>query len=455
MIRLQTHPSLPTTALTVTVAEVPVRGRIARAVALACLGLAAGLPQYASAAEAAVQSAQVANAPRALTLRDAVTLAVTSNPTRVKAANEITAAGFEHETALWARFPTVSIDASSTGSRTAGSASTTVRADQPLWTGGRITGQIESTKALLTAAQLAESDTRRKLAEDTSVAYINWMYAQERIEIARGGVDQLAALLQYARRREAEGLASAADVAIGVARHGSVLAQIEDLKGAVDNARAQLEALVVSRVSQGTRVSVPPVSASAVEEAEKAYLDLSQLILQRRSEVESARAQADVRKSQMYPKVLLRAEYLTYQNSALSNDSRASVVVQFTPDAGLASYSSYQAAATRIDSALAQLAADENATRLRARTNSSDYSAARRQVEELTPQVQALESAASSFMRQFEAGRKTWLDVLNTHKETLEARLSLSRATNSRDVAALRLMVNNGSFARWLGVPEK
>ncbi len=451
MMRLQILPSLLTTNRTDKAPQTALSGRMACTLAFAWIGLAAGLPQVGTAAE----SAQVQETARTLSLRDAVTLAVTNNPTRVKAANEITAASFEHETALWARFPTVSVDASSSASRTAGAASTTLRADQPLWTGGRITGQIESTKALLTAAQLAESDTRRKLAEDTSVAYVNWMYAQERIEIARAGVDQLASLLQYARRREKEGLASAADVAIGVARHGSVLAQIEDLKGAVDNARAQLEALVVTRVSQGARVSVPPVSANAIEEAEKAYLGLSQLIAQRRSEVESTRSQADVRKSQMYPKVLLRAEHFTYQNSALSNDSRATVVLQFTPDAGLASYSAYQAAASRIDSALAQLAADENATRLRARTNSSDYTAARRQVEELTPQVQALESAASSFMRQFEAGRKTWLDVLNTHKETLEAKISLSRATNARDAAALRLMVNGGSFAQWLGVPDK
>ena len=45
----------------------------------------------------------------------------------------------------------------------------------------------------------------------------------------------------------------------------------------------------------------------------------------------------------------------------------------------------------------------------RARANLADYTASRRQVAELEPQVEALDSSMASFMRQFEAGRKSWL----------------------------------------------
>ncbi len=125
-------------------------------------------------------------------------------------------------------------------------------------------------------------------------------------------------------------------------------------------------------------------------------------------------------------------------------------MLQFTPDAGLASYSGSQAAESRIDSALAQVAADENDARLRARANWADYRSSGRQVAELEPQVAALDASMASFMRQFEAGRKSWLEILNTQREVVDSRVALSRAQSARDQAGLRLMVNSGTFWGWL-----
>ncbi len=99
---------------------------------------------------------------------------------------------------------------------------------------------------------------------------------------------------------------------------------------------------------------------------------------------------------------------------------------------------------------LAQLAADENDARLRARANWAEYLSSRRQVAELEPQVAALDASMASFMRQFEAGRKSWLEILNTQREVVDARIALSRAQSSRDQAGLRLMVNTGTFWSWL-----
>jgi adhesin transport system outer membrane protein len=279
------------------------------------------------------------------------------------------------------------------------------------------------------------------------------MDAATRVEIARESAGALAQLVEYVRRRETEGLASLADVSIGRARHSSALALVEELSGALEQARAQLEALMMTRIERGIAVSVPPVPERSVADTEAAYIANSQLIAQRRAEVESARAQATVRRSALFPKVALRFEHLTYPNNGgltPSSDSRALIVLQFTPDAGLASYSGAQAAQTRIESARAQLAADENDARLRARANLAEHTAARRQVNELEPQVAALDASMASFMRQFEAGRKSWLELLNTQREVVDARIALSRASTSRDQSALRLMINTGAFWPWL-----
>jgi adhesin transport system outer membrane protein len=413
--------------------------------------IAAGLALlFASAAFAQ----QPSPAPTAtLSLRQAVAEAVLRNPNRVRAAHDVSAAGFERDAAEWGRYPTVSVDAGAGQSSNSIAPTSTLRVEQPLWAGGRIDGQIDSARAQVSAAELGELDTRRRLAEETAVAYVAWLDAATRVEIARESAAALADLVNYVRRRETEGLASLADVSIGKARYSSALALVEEMSGALEQARAQLEALMVTRIERGRPVSVPEVPERSVPETEAAYIANSQLVAQRRAEVEAARAQASVRRSALFPKVALRFERFTYQgNGGLTppNDSRALLVLQFAPDAGLASYSGAQAAQSRIDSARAQLAADENDARLRARANWAEHMASRRQVDELEPQVVALDDSMASFRRQFEAGRKSWLELLNTQREVVDARLALSRARSSRDQSALRLMVNTGMFWPWL-----
>jgi adhesin transport system outer membrane protein len=418
--------------------------------ALAQAPAPAAAPAYGAAAPAAFQN-----------LRQAVNEAVLRNPNRIRAGHEVTGAGYQRDAAQWGRFPTLSVEAtpasgnSSSRSLSATIPQTVVRIDQPLWAGGRIEGQIDAARAQLSASELADAESRRRIAEDTAVAYVGWLRAAERVEIARAGAEQLQTLLRYVQRRETDGVASSADVAIATGRYSQGLAQVSEMRGALERARAELENLVTLPAGRGTQVTVPVYPERRLADIEEAYLSNSHLVAQRRAEADAARAQVAVRQGQMLPRVSVRAEHLTYDNknngTGLSNnDTRVMLSVQFSPEAGLSSYSNVQAAGSKVESALAQVTADENDVRLRARANWADYNSGRQQVGDFEPQVNALETASSSFMRQFEAGRKSWVDVLNTHRETTEAKISLSRARGLREQSALRLMANTGSFWSWL-----
>lgn len=188
---------------------------------------------FAAAAEMAF--AQPAGEPLVLTLRQAVNQAVQRHPTRVRAVHEITAAGYQRDAAEWGRWPTLTVDAApriSTGD-TAVAPTNVVRVEQPLWAGGRIDASIDAARAQVTAAESAEGETRQRLAERAALAYIAWMHALARLDIGRGGEEQLSSLVRYVRRRQQEGVASAADVAIANARHGNVLAKVTALRAAL------------------------------------------------------------------------------------------------------------------------------------------------------------------------------------------------------------------------------
>ena len=71
--------------------------------------LAAALALFLASAAFAQQRPSAPTA--TLSLRQAVAEAVLRNPNRVRAAREVTTAGFERDAAEWGRFPTVSLDA--------------------------------------------------------------------------------------------------------------------------------------------------------------------------------------------------------------------------------------------------------------------------------------------------------------------------------------------------------
>src|SRR3954468_11579495 len=121
---------------------------------------AALLALFLAGAAFAQQPASVATA--TLSLRQAVAEAVLRNPNRVRAAHEVTAAGFERDAAEWGRFPTVSVDAGASNDSRSIAPTSTLRVEQPLWAGGRIDGQIDSARAQVSAAQLAELDPPRR-----------------------------------------------------------------------------------------------------------------------------------------------------------------------------------------------------------------------------------------------------------------------------------------------------
>src|SRR3954466_15191316 len=96
----------------------------------------AALALFAVGAAFAQRPASPATA--TLSLRQAVAEAVLRNPNRLRAAHEVTAAGFEREGAEWGRFPTLSVNAGAAQSSRSIAPTSTLRIEQPIWAGGRI-----------------------------------------------------------------------------------------------------------------------------------------------------------------------------------------------------------------------------------------------------------------------------------------------------------------------------
>ena len=394
--------------------------------------------------------AQPARPPTATySLRAAINDALTRNPALAISQAERAAAGHLREGAEWGRYPTVSAEVAP-GTQ---GGTQTFRVEQPLWSGGRISGQIDASRAQESAAALAEIETRRQLTEQTSVAYLGWLGAHSRLQLAVDGGAVFERLLAHVRRREAAGAAAASDVSVAVARLAVAAAQREQLAAELDRAAAELQALVVGELGAPVLLKDPVFAGTDREATEVAYLAQSNTVARRQAELQAAQAATVVSKGQALPTLALRVERVQYTGNSLpgqSSQTRALLALSFAPGAGLSSLSAANAAASRERAVADQVRAEQISVQLRARSQWSEHQGAQRQLAELRPQIDALQLTADSYMRQFEAGRRTWIEVLNIHREALDARISTSRTQTQLAQSALRLLANTQGLAPWI-----
>ncbi|WP_157264329.1 TolC family protein [Azohydromonas aeria] len=386
------------------------------------------------------------------TLRAAVADALARSPAVAAAGSERVTAGYLREGAEWARYPTLSAEVvPGRSSSQSGSNSRLLRLDQPLWSGGRISGAIDLARAQEAAARLGESEARRNTEEQTAVAYLGWSGAQERLRIADDGRAVFERLLAYVERREQAGAAAKSDVSAAQARLASVGVQREQLAAELERSRSELRALVVGPVAGAPQALEVPASALRdADSAEAEYLARSNVAAQREADIEAAQAAAAVRRGESLPRLSLRLERQDGTAGGVPGDTRAMLALSFTPEAGLGSLSSIQAAQSRITTAQDQARVAEQEIRLRARAHLTEEQSARRQIAGLVPQIESLQYTADSYMRQFEAGRRTWIEVLNIFREVLDTRVALSRARTQHAQGALRLMGNTGALSPWI-----
>jgi adhesin transport system outer membrane protein len=66
--------------------------------------------------------------------------------------------------------------------------------------------------------------------------------------------------------------------------------------------------------------------------------------------------------------------------------------------------------------------------------------------------VEAVEGTMASFMRQYQSGRKTWVDVLNTQRELTELRYQLARIETDWLILSLRVAALIGHLDQLAGI---
>ena len=199
----------------------------------------------------------------------------------------------------------------------------------------------------------------------------------------------------------------------------------------------------------GGDVSLPTLPKRTLNELLQTARAFSPSRARLEAEVLAADQDTAVASARLWPQLSLRAEHINNRSSTIGltqTDTRLMAMLEYQPGSGLGAIDRARAAAALKDGAIAAV------TRLE-RELDEKISADFAEASELGPRIAALEQAVAStrntidsFIRQYDIGRRTWLDILNAQNEYATTRQALYEARIAADAALLRIAVQTGEF---------
>lgn len=403
-----------------------------------------GLASHAGAAGEAASPARLPGA--RLDLDTAMRLALQSHPTLEQRRAAIAAAEAELSASEWKRYPALAATSFYQG---AGSTNGyTVSVTQPLWTGGRITGEISSRREQQAAAEAALVEGEQDLLQRVAQAFSEVLRLTARVQVAQSNIAEHERLVGVIRRRTEGDLSAAVDVALAEGRLRQ--ARLDALQAASQRQvlLASLGQLVGAPVN--TELVTPSSLRGPWSEAEAAIdaaLAYSPALRRLEADAAAADAQAQVAASALWPQISLRVQRSANVPVTVASETRAMMLLEYQSGGGFSVAASRDAALRR---SLAARAAVESARRDLREQVTARFQEARLASEALTPTREYAAANASvieSYLRQFAAGRKSWLEVVNAQRELAQAQLAVADAEAAERLATLRLALVTG----WLG----
>lgn len=305
-----------------------------------------------------------------------------------------------------------------------GESSTTLYLVQPLWNGGLTRAQVDAAKAdrLLAMAEL--NRIRLELGHRLLEAYFNVAQAQEQQRQWLAYVSSLRALLGSIERRAAEGAAPDADVQTAGTRLKQAEAGLEAARALESGNRAQLANLL----SEVPGELAWPGATDRLSDSEAAllYTEVPATHPDRLTavaQIQSADASLRSSKAALWPEVSLQHREQVQGVEFDPTNSGTLLVMQFQSGNSLKGLQAYRGDQARLEASKASLKAAEREIVAQIEIDLAQLRAASLQISAQEDAAASAVALVDSFLRQYEVGRKTWLEVLNVQREANEALL--------------------------------
>ena len=360
------------------------------------------------------------------------------------------------EGARWQFYPTpsVAIEQANAGSGDVNydgdSRIAVFRLQQPVWTGGRLTGNLNKAEAGALIAQADYESTRQQVAIRLVQAWGEGLTAQAKLRALEKSEQAHARLLDLVKRRAGNGFSAQADIELARARLDATRSEVTNARVQRDTALARLTSLVGRPLPKD---SLPePGDPAAIDKeiqgvALESLLDMawqaSPQRLKSEAQVNQVEAEIEVANAALWPEVYLRAErqYGSYSVAGMPPQNRLFIGLNTALGAGLSAQSTIDAARARLRAYREDMLTQRLAVVEQVNIDHSLVGAAVERRASLQRSLASNVEVTTSWERQFLAGRKQWQDLMNAAREQATAEAQLADSVGAEIVSRWRRLV--------------
>jgi adhesin transport system outer membrane protein len=387
-------------------------------------------------------------------LPDLLFAAVQGNPSLKAAWLEVVASGQDLEVAERGRWPVVSaVMESKTGTVTT-QPSRALRAQQPVWDGGRMASLVSESEAQKKVITYRYYQQQQQVFLSVVNAWQNVMAAKERANTAQRAMLRLKEFQSQMMRRVEAQASPRIDLELVEARIFQTEVELSSALSNQANSLRRLEQLTGLQSLQQPGVLAydffnPAVASLITQDIQAQDLGLlatkDHAVLRNQAEVELARARYNTKDAEKWPQLFVRVEQpvgkvVSYADTRMS----AFVGLQYTPNAGFSNQLQAQALLTRVDSSEQLVQAAQREVQEAFENDREEMVSSKAKVSAIARAVAGSQSVLASYLRQFQGGKKSWLDVLNAVRELTQNEYTLADAQAAWMAAAYKYQVRAG-----------
>lgn len=297
---------------------------------------------------------------------------------------------------------------------------------QPLWTGGKLKANVNQAIYDDKAAMAYVYEQQNTVAKNTIDIWRGYIYAIALQQLYVDNLKQLAEFEAMMKRRVEQGVSAKIDLELVTNR---ILQDQNAYQGAVQQQR-----IAEARLSQllGEEIGskhIPNISLAQMARYVKAQssnfesLAFSQSginnpsVIKQQFQIEAAKQGVKSQQASRFPTVYAQYEYLYYHKGTKENDDQFSVGLDYDPGAGFSNMALARASQARVQSLEQSQEAVRRTVMENIQTQFQEFVNAKDQELSLVSAVAGSQIVVDSYRRQFIAGRKSWLEVLNAVRE--------------------------------------
>jgi adhesin transport system outer membrane protein len=315
------------------------------------------------------------------------------------------------------------------------------RLNQPVWTGGRLSANLDKAKAQHQISQMQAEETRLQLALKVVQNWADWYSGSLKQAALAQSLQTHQQLKTQIGRRVAQGLSASGEIILSTSRLEQTQAEALAAKLQTDMALMRLQALTDQAVQpiapSNTDTRTPPHPDNLWEQALAHSATLERLLVQ---QTVLGHEQTITRASAL-PEVFVRAERQMGHHASLNTPSfnRVFVGLSASTGAGLGVAQQIAAQQARQQALQAEYEAAKRQLREQLHTEWLMFNSAHARRVALTRNTESNAQLSESYTRQFNAGKKSWQDVMNAARELAQVQTQQADALASEIGSEWRL----------------